>query len=56
MANDTIKGAGDIYEKDLYKNLEKSAKDVLPLLEQMNLLLKETTKTNQKLVDIINNI
>jgi hypothetical protein len=33
MASDTIKGAGDIYEKDLYKDLGGSAKDALPFLE-----------------------
>lgn len=51
MANNTIKGAGDIYEKDLYGDLAKSAKEVIPLLEKINDTLKETTKSNEKLVD-----
>jgi len=51
MANNTIKGAGDIYEKDLYGDLAKSAKEVLPLLDKINDALKETTKVNEKLVN-----
>jgi hypothetical protein len=52
MANNTIKGAGDIYEKDLYGDLAKSAKEVLPLLDKINEVLKQTTKTNQDLIAV----
>jgi hypothetical protein len=51
MANDTIKGAGDIYEKNLYGDLAKSAKDVIPLLEKINDTLQQTTKSNEKLIN-----
>ncbi len=51
MANDTIKGAGDIYEKNLYGDLAKSAKEVIPLLDKINDALKQTTKVNEKLIN-----
>ena len=51
MASDTIKGAGDIYQKDLYGDLAKSAKEALPLMEKLNQVLKTTTASNLKLVE-----
>jgi len=51
MANDIIKGAGDIYQKDLYGDLAKSAKEALPLMEKLNQVLKTTTASNLKLVE-----
>jgi hypothetical protein len=51
MASDTIEGAGDIYQKDLYGDLAKSAKDALPLMEKLNKVLKTTTASNLKLVE-----
>ncbi len=49
---DTIKGAGDIYEKDLYGDLAKSAENVIPLLETINDALKETAKSNTKVLNV----
>lgn len=49
---DTIKGAGDIYEKDLYGDLAKSAENVIPLLETINNALKETAKSNTKVLNV----
>jgi len=46
----TIKGAGDIYEKDLYGDLGKSAKEALPLMEKVNEVLKATTVSNDALI------
>jgi len=37
---DTIKGAGDIYEKDLYKNISKSGLDFIDVLNEMNKLFE----------------
>lgn len=51
MASDTIKGAGDIYEKDLFDNLSKSAKETEALIEALNKTLKQTTKINEKLIN-----
>tara|TARA_R110000782_G_scaffold190021_3_gene279939 strand:+ start:498 stop:3479 length:2982 start_codon:yes stop_codon:yes gene_type:complete len=51
MASNTIKGAGDVYEKDLYGDLAKSAKEALPLMEKLNEVLKTTTKSNLKLIE-----
>ena len=45
MANDTIKGAGDIYEKDLYGDISKSGKDYIRVLESINDLLAEQSKS-----------
>jgi len=36
MGNNTIKGAGDVYQSDLYGDLKKSGLDVLPVLEEIN--------------------
>ena len=52
MANNTIKGAGDVYEPDLYKNLEQSAKSVLPLLESINKILQSTAASSEKLIKV----
>ena len=52
MASDTIKGAGDIYEKDLYGDLAKSAKEALPLMEKLNQVLKTTTVLSLKCISI----
>ena len=51
MASNTIKGAGDIYEKDLYGDLAKSANEALPLMKKLNEVLKATTTSNLKLVE-----
>ena len=51
MASNTIKGAGDIYEKDLYGDLAKSANEALPLMKKLNEVLKATTASNLKLVE-----
>jgi hypothetical protein len=50
--SDTIKGAGDIYEKDLYGNLRKSGKSVIPIIDAINDGLKETAKINNKIIDV----
>lgn len=50
--SETIKGAGDIYQKDLYGDLGRSAKDVIALIEAVNDGLKETAKINAKIIDI----
>ena len=52
MANDTIKGAGDVYQDDLYGNLRKSGEKTLPVIDAINDSLKETAKINDKLIDI----
>ncbi len=52
MSNNTIKGAGDVYEKDLYADLGKSAKEVLPLLEAINDIFVKQSKNSEKVINI----
>lgn len=50
--SDTIKGAGDIYEQDLYGDIRESGKTFISVLEAMNQLLKETSILTGKKVDV----
>jgi hypothetical protein len=50
--NNTIRGAGDVYQKDLYANLEDSAKAALVYLNAINDVLKEQTKNSSKVINI----
>jgi len=52
MANNTIKGAGDIYEKDLYGDLRKSGESVIPVLDAINDILKQQSKSTGKVINI----
>ena len=50
--SDKIKVAGEIYEKDLYGDLSKSAKEVIPLLEEINSLIQTASKQTSKVINI----
>lgn len=52
MANDTIKGAGDVYEADLYADLRKSGNITIPVLQAMNDILAATSKVSGKIIEI----
>ena len=49
MASDTIKGAGDIYEKDLYGDIKISGDAYIKVLESINTLLKQQSEGFNKL-------
>jgi len=51
MANDQIKGAGDVYEKDLYKDIRVSGEKYLVVIDAINKGLEETTKESGKLIN-----
>ena len=51
MANDIIKGAGDVYEKDLYKDIRVSGEKYLVVIDAINKGLEETTKESSKLIN-----
>jgi hypothetical protein len=52
MANDTIKGAGDVYQKDLYGDLTMSAEQALEVLLAINKALAAQTKNSSKIINI----
>ncbi len=52
MANDTIKGAGDVYQKDLYGDLTMSAEQALEVLLAINKALAAQTKSTNKIINI----
>lgn len=52
MANDTIKGSGDVYEKDLYGDLRTSGKSVIPVLEAINDILIKQSKSSESILNI----
>jgi len=52
MGNNTIKGAGDVYQSDLYGDLKKSGLAVLPVLEAINDILSKQADDTSKIVNI----